>query len=80
MIAHSCIDFLASFLASAWDSEAIDHWKIDSYTEEESKGNTLIDETVFSTLFPKYREAYLREVWCAVTAELKKYVRLSSDV
>ncbi len=58
----------------AHDSDDIDHWKIEKYTEDDAKGNTLIDETVFSTLFPKYREAYLREWWSQITAELNKHV------
>lgn len=32
----------------------------------------LLEESSFATLFPQYREAYLREVWPLVTAELKK--------
>eukprot|EP00042_Codosiga_hollandica_P011178 m.24914 g.24914 ORF g.24914 m.24914 type:complete len:381 (-) comp36782_c0_seq2:102-1244(-) len=56
-----------------WDHDDIDHWKLDPYSEDDSKGNTLVDETVFSTLFPKYRETYLREWWAQITQELKKY-------
>ena len=56
------------------DSEDIDHWKVDKYSEEDAKGNTLIDETVFTTLFPKYRETYLREWWPQVAEILKTYV------
>eukprot|EP00040_Diaphanoeca_grandis_P026759 m.150289 g.150289 ORF g.150289 m.150289 type:complete len:399 (+) comp30719_c0_seq2:35-1231(+) len=56
-----------------WDDETVDHWKIDTYTEEDAKGNTLIDETSFSTLFPKYREHYLREMWPKVTSVLKHH-------
>ena len=32
----------------------------------------LLEESSFATLFPQYREKYLREVWPIVTAELKK--------
>eukprot|EP00052_Salpingoeca_macrocollata_P034513 m.11725 g.11725 ORF g.11725 m.11725 type:complete len:399 (-) comp6570_c0_seq1:35-1231(-) len=56
-----------------WDDETIDHWKVDAYTEEDAKGNYLVEETSFSTLFPKYREQYLREWWPHVTRLLQKY-------
>ena len=35
----------------------------------------VVDETSFSTLFPKYREQYLREWWPMVSRELKSKVR-----
>lgn len=33
----------------------------------------LVEESSFATLFPQYREQYLRETWPLVTAELKKH-------
>ncbi|KAJ3518029.1 hypothetical protein NLJ89_g123 [Agrocybe chaxingu] len=42
-----------------WDTDDIDH-----------VGGTLTEESSFATLFPKYREKYLREVWDAVTKAL----------
>jgi ribosomal RNA assembly protein len=54
-----------------WDSSDIDHWKIEEWTEEDSKKvNPLLEESSFATLFPKYREKYLREVWPIVTKAL----------
>eukprot|EP00123_Amoebidium_parasiticum_P000737 comp11622_c0_seq2/m.6122 comp11622_c0_seq2/g.6122 ORF comp11622_c0_seq2/g.6122 comp11622_c0_seq2/m.6122 type:complete len:377 (-) comp11622_c0_seq2:106-1236(-) len=55
-----------------WDHEGIDHWKIDAWAEEDNK-NPLLEESSFATLFPKYREKYLREVWPAVTTALKEH-------
>eukprot|EP01036_Dinobryon_divergens_P030851 gene30851-40159_t len=55
-----------------WDTEDIDHWKVDEFRSEEVAGSFL-EESSFATLFPKYREKYLREVWSIVTKALEKY-------
>lgn len=55
-----------------WDNENIDHWKIEPFTKDEMKG-PLTEESSFATLFPKYREAYLREFWPHVTKILAKH-------
>lgn len=55
-----------------WDHDGIDHWKIDPFTAEDNKGGAPAEESSFMTLFPRYREQYLREVWPAVTSLLKK--------
>mmetsp|Transcript_3109 Transcript_3109/g.4181 ORF Transcript_3109/g.4181 Transcript_3109/m.4181 type:complete len:377 (+) Transcript_3109:194-1324(+) len=54
-----------------WDNENIDHWKIEEWKPEYMK-STMLEESSFATLFPKYREQYLREVWGQVTKALKK--------
>ncbi|KAH7930058.1 hypothetical protein BV22DRAFT_1102033 [Leucogyrophana mollusca] len=36
----------------------------------DNKGGVFTEESSFATLFPKYREKYLREVWSAVTRTL----------
>ncbi|KAL1701087.1 hypothetical protein EV121DRAFT_212860 [Schizophyllum commune] len=53
-----------------WDTDDIDHWKIDPFTPADNKGGTFFEESSFATLFPKYREKYLKEVWGAVTRAL----------
>ncbi|KAL6074626.1 Ribosomal RNA assembly protein mis3 [Balamuthia mandrillaris] len=56
-----------------WDSDEIDHWKMDTFTPEDNKGGPLLEESSFATLFPKYREQYLREVWPNVTKALHEH-------
>ncbi|ETW84530.1 hypothetical protein HETIRDRAFT_103077 [Heterobasidion irregulare TC 32-1] len=45
-------------------------WKVDPFTAADNKGGTFTEESSFATLFPKYREKYLREAWSAVTRAL----------
>lgn len=54
-----------------WDTEEIDHWAIDEW-KPEYMAAPLLEESSFATLFPKYREKYLREVWPVVTSALDK--------
>ncbi|KIP09861.1 hypothetical protein PHLGIDRAFT_28821 [Phlebiopsis gigantea 11061_1 CR5-6] len=54
-----------------WDTDDIDQWKVDPFKAEDNKGGTFTEESSFATLFPKYREKYLREVWSAVTKALE---------
>ncbi|KAF8736427.1 hypothetical protein AX14_000366 [Amanita brunnescens Koide BX004] len=56
-----------------WDTDDIDHvslWKIDPFLAPDNKAGPFAEESSFATLFPKYREKYLREVWSAVTKAL----------
>lgn len=55
-----------------WDNENIDHWHIKPVTKDDPLPAPL-QESSFATLFPKYREAYIREVWPLVTRSLKTY-------
>jgi len=56
-----------------WDTDDIDHWKLDKFTEADNKGGTFLEESSFATLFPKYREKYLREAWGAATRALDSH-------
>jgi len=42
-----------------WDNENIDHWKIEEW-KDDYMPHSFLEETSFATLFPKYRESYLR--------------------
>ncbi|KAF9480240.1 hypothetical protein BDN70DRAFT_877866 [Pholiota conissans] len=53
-----------------WDTDDIDQWKIDPFKPEDNRAGAFTEESSFATLFPKYREKYLREVWSAVTKAL----------
>ena len=57
-----------------WDSEEIDHWKVEEWDPTNMKG-PLLEESSFATLFPKYREKYLRDVWPIVTKALEVFCR-----
>lgn len=57
-----------------WDNDDIDHWKVESWkTDDKSNplpGGRLLEESSFACLFPKYREAYLRQIWPVLTRQL----------
>ncbi|KAH7017302.1 hypothetical protein EDB80DRAFT_704547 [Ilyonectria destructans] len=55
-----------------WDTDDIDKWKIDTFTPKDNVGGTFAEESSFATLFPKYREVYLKEAWPLVTRALEK--------
>ncbi|KAL1871600.1 hypothetical protein VTK73DRAFT_1949 [Phialemonium thermophilum] len=56
-----------------WDTDDIDKWKIEPFTPADNAGGTFAEESSFATLFPKYREVYLKEVWPLVTRALQKH-------
>ncbi len=66
-------------IISAWDSEDIDHWKIDEFKSGDMS-QPLMEESSFATLFPKYRERYLQKAWPHVTKALKEQVRSMSTL
>ena len=53
-----------------WDDPTVDHWKVDEFKQGVLTG-PLLEESSFATLFPQYREKYLREVWPLVTRSLE---------
>ncbi|KAL1969895.1 hypothetical protein VTN77DRAFT_7404 [Rasamsonia byssochlamydoides] len=56
-----------------WDTDDIDKWKIEEFKPEDNRGGTFAEESSFATLFPKYREVYLKEAWPVVTKALEKH-------
>jgi ribosomal RNA assembly protein len=58
-----------------WDTDDVDHWENVAWDPEKDQlpGGHLLEESSFATLFPKYREAYLRQVWPIVTKALDKH-------
>ncbi|KDO34750.1 hypothetical protein SPRG_00811 [Saprolegnia parasitica CBS 223.65] len=55
-----------------WDTADVAHWKVDQWKDEENPTG-MLEESSFATLFPKYREKYLREVWPIVTKALDAF-------
>ncbi|KAJ5907659.1 KRR1 small subunit processome component [Penicillium taxi] len=55
-----------------WDTDDIDKWKIDEFKPEDNVGGNFVEESSFMTLFPKYREQYLKEAWPEITRSLEK--------
>lgn len=55
-----------------WDTDDIDKWKEDAFTPDQNLGGTFSEESSFATLFPKYRETYLKASWPMITRALEK--------
>ena len=65
-----------------WDTDDINHWELQAWKPEEGDvlpGGRLLEESSFATLFPKYREGYLKQVWPVVTKQLDQ-VGLSCEL
>lgn len=57
-----------------WDTEDIDKWNVDEFKpEDNASGLPFAEESSFMTLFPKYREAYLKSIWKNVTKALEAH-------
>ncbi|KAF1983328.1 hypothetical protein K402DRAFT_466133 [Aulographum hederae CBS 113979] len=52
------------------DAEEIEKFNKTPFTREDNVGGTFTEESSFATLFPKYREQYLREAWPLITRAL----------
>ena len=65
------------YYLTAWDNDTIDHWKIDPFKPEDN-GKPMLEESSFATLFPKYREKYLQQVWPHVERTLKEHVSIQN--
>lgn len=65
-----------------WDTDDIDKWKIDEFkAEDNASGLPFTEESSFMTLFPKYREQYLRSIWGDVTRTLNlKHIDCELDL
>ncbi|KAK7204422.1 hypothetical protein BZA70DRAFT_305223 [Myxozyma melibiosi] len=56
-----------------WDDGTVDKWTVPEFKpEDNATGQPFAEESSFATLFPKYREAYLREIWGEVTRALEQ--------
>jgi len=55
-----------------WDTDDIDHWKAVSISKEDNPSG-LLEESSFATLFPQYREQYLKQVWPDVKKVLSEF-------
>lgn len=48
------------------------HLQIETFTPADNAAGTFTEESSFATLFPKYREVYLRQAWPLITRSLEK--------
>ena len=55
-----------------WDTDDIDKWAIPQFTQADNP-HPFVEESSFATLFPKYREGYLKQHWGEVTRALEKH-------
>lgn len=55
-----------------WDQDGMDRWKVESFSAEDNP-HGMLSESSFATLFPKYREKYLRDFWPLVEKKLKEH-------
>ena len=63
----------AQSLSSPLNKILTDQPQIEEFTPADNAGGTFAEESSFATLFPKYREVYLREAWPLITRSLEKF-------
>ncbi|KAJ3020197.1 UNVERIFIED_CONTAM: ribosomal RNA assembly protein krr1 [Siphonaria sp. JEL0065] len=58
-----------------WDTDDIDKWAIQPWdAETDNKAvSAFLEESSFATLFPKYRENYLKDIWPGITQALEQH-------
>ncbi|PLB47950.1 ribosomal RNA assembly protein KRR1 [Aspergillus steynii IBT 23096] len=56
-----------------WDTDDIDKWAIEPFKPDDNVAGNFAEESSFATLFPKYREVYLKEAWPVITRALEKH-------
>ncbi|KAL2049906.1 hypothetical protein ABVK25_009773 [Lepraria finkii] len=56
-----------------WDTEDTDKWREEPFQPSDNAAGTFTEESSFATLFPKYREVYLREAWPLITRSLTSH-------
>ncbi|KAK0511740.1 hypothetical protein JMJ35_006313 [Cladonia borealis] len=56
-----------------WDTDDTDKWKEEPFQPSDNAAGTFTEESSFATLFPKYREVYLKEAWPLITRSLKSH-------
>lgn len=61
----------------SYDKNEMNKWMTLPFTPEDNP-NGLTEESSFATLFPQYREAYLKEVWPVVEERLKPHGIIAS--
>eukprot|EP00835_Amoeboradix_gromovi_P004732 NODE_388_length_9508_cov_0.225954.p4 type:complete len:342 gc:universal NODE_388_length_9508_cov_0.225954:1444-419(-) len=66
------INFLASSSGRNLEMTSVNPWLFEPFTKEDNP-HGLLEESAFATLFPKYREIYLKTIWPLVTKALKSY-------
>ncbi|KAL5102955.1 hypothetical protein TcWFU_005644 [Taenia crassiceps] len=74
-------EILKEFDAKSERVDVPENWKEPKFNPEDNPNGRLYSQSIFSTLFPKYREKYLREVWPAVVKILREhYVKAELDL
>ena len=53
-----------------WDTPDVDKWKVEPFAPADNPAGSFAEESSFMTLFPKYREHYLKSAWPLVTRSL----------